>query len=478
MLNKSRSSKLTPASYCFFCFLLLFLPSCLPQESIYKMPLTDQGEVIVYLQPMPQETDRLRFIIERIAAIGPDGSQTPLSLSMVEVKGAELLGRQRILARGIVPPGSYTGLAIQVKQAFLQTEEGEMSLLVPPEQVVAEKLFGIERQQALALFLTVNPGGTVSSGIRFTPSFSLATPASVLINLTGYVSNSAANLISVFNKKTMQVINMLATGKRPTGMALDQRRTRAYVAMSDGAAIEIFDVFTGSIIGRIRLSFGDNPIDLAITPDGRTLLSANHDSNTVSIIDALSMIEVERIKVGEGPNSVVVDPSGFKAYVMNSLSNTVSVVDLTQMTVTVTISVDGSPLRGAFDQSGNILYVITKDTPDLVVVDPAQFRVLRKIFIGPGALSLKVDFRTGLILVGKAFGGEIIVVEPSTSIFVDTIAVGGKAVFLTIDGQENTLFVLLPDKRLLQKINLTSKKIIAEIEVDAGASQVIVLGES
>jgi YVTN family beta-propeller protein len=173
-----------------------------------------------------------------------------------------------------------------------------------------------------------------------------------------------------------------------------------------------------------------------------------------------------------------VDPSGFKAYVMNTSSSTISVVDLTQRTVSVTIGVEGSPLQGAFSTAGDNLYVITRDTANLLVIDPSRFTLIRKIFVGTGALCIKVDFSTGLVLVGKKFGGEITVVEPSSSMFIDTIEVKGKAAYMTIDRQEHTLFVLLPGRRLLQKINLTSKRIVAEIDLYQGAYQVVVMGEN
>jgi YVTN family beta-propeller protein len=275
----------------------------------------------------------------------------------------------------------------------------------------------------------------------------------------------------------MLVVDSIATGGGPKGIVLDLRRRRAYVAVSGDNAVEVYDLVTGRFISRIQLNFGDHPTELAITPDGRTLVSANYASNTVSIIDAIAMFQLQRIRVGEGPTSVVVDPSGFKAFVMNSLSSTVSVVDLTQRTVIVTISVQGSPLRGAFNRPGNRLFVISENSPNLQVIDPSQYRVIEKIFIGMGAASIVDDLRTGLVLVGNKFAGEITIVDPLSSMSMDTIPLRGNAAFMTIDRQENTLFIVTPGRRKLLKINLTSKKTMGEIEVREGAYAVVVVGE-
>ena len=458
--------------------LLLFIGGCFPQEYTYnKAVLTEEGEVLVYLQPLPQEASKLRFIMDGIFAVRDDGHKIPLFLSFNEINGSELLGRQKLLATGILPPGAYTGLSIKADKAFVQSEEGEVALLVPEEPVIAAKLFRVNRQQAITLFLSLNVSGIISGGISFTPDFSLASSGGILINLTGYVSNSASNLISVFNKKTMEVVNVIATGTGPRGMVLDQNRTRGYVAISGDDTVEIYDLFNGTVIGRVKLNFGDNPMELALTPDGRTLVSVNYGSNTVSMIDAISQIELRRIRVGEKPTSAVVDPSGFRAYIMNSRSNTVSVVDLTQRTLTATISVEGSPIRGAFNRAGNRLYVVSSNSPNLSAIDPTSLRVTDKIFIGTGGVSIRVSRLTGLIFVGKSFGGEIAVVDPSALMFIDSIRVGGNAAYMNIDRQENTLFVVLPERKLVQKINLTSKKIMAEIEVPEVAYAVVVMGE-
>jgi len=465
---------------CSIFSLLSILGSCFPQQYSHnydKAFLDNEGEVLVYLQPLPQEASKLRFKMDEIFALGDDGGKIPLFLSIYEINGSDLSGRQRLLARGILPPGAYTGLSIKTDKAFVRSEEGEIALLVPQEPVIAAKLFQVQRRQALTLFISLNASGIVTGEISFTPAFSLETPGGILINLTGYVSNAASNLISVFNKKTMEVVNGIATGRGPKGIVLDQNRTRAYLAVSGDDMVEIYDVFTGKYIDSIRLNFRDDPIELALTPDGGTLVSVNHSSNTVSIIDAIAKIELRRIRVGEKPTSAVIDPSGLKAYITNSRSNTVSVVDLSQRILAATISVEGSPIKAAFNRTGDRLYVVSSYSPNLSVIDPSSLTITDKIFIGTGGASIKVSRLNNLIYVGKSFGGEIAVVDPYSSMLIDSINVGGNAAYMNIDRQENTLFVVLPERRLVQKVNLTSKKIMAEIEVGERAYAVAVMGE-
>ena len=470
------------ARYSVVFVLLLFIGSCFPDQSLqraptHKGPLFQEGEVIIYLQALPQETNRLRFVINGVSALASDGFEIPLSLFLSDIKGADHTGRQRLLASAVLPPGSYTGISVQVREAFVQTDEGEMALLVPEEPLRVAQAFDINRGQASALFLSLNPSGILTAGIRFTPVFSLVPAGRPLINLTGLVTIPASNILAVFNKKTMQVVNAIATDPGPTGLALDQFRSRAYVAAARDDSVAVIDVFNLQIVNRLKLNFKDHPVWLELAPDGRTLVSVNQGSNTVSIIDARSLIEIDRVKVGEKPSSAVMDPTGVKVYVFNTGSKTISVVDLTQRRLAVTIAVEASPLRGAFNREGDRLYVISGDWPYITVIDRLRFAIAQKIFIGTGAVSIRVDDQTGLIYIGKSIGGEVSVIDPFSAQLVDNFRVGGRAVFMTIDGQERTLLTAFSDQSSLQKINLISKKPVAELETGEGAYAVVVMGE-
>ena len=61
--------------------------------------------------------------------------------------------------------------------------------------------------------------------------------------------------------------------------------------------------------------------------------------------------------------------------------------------------------------------------------------------------------------------------------FIDSVWIEGTAAYMSIDDEGNTLFVVLPDRKALQKINLVSKDIMAELEVQKDAYAVIVMGE-
>ncbi len=450
--------------------------SCTPSAAPFKPALEREAEVVVYLQPLPQEAHRFRFSFTSISAVRSDGTEYPLAMEFSKIIGDEAVGLQRRLASAIVPPGIYNGLSFAIGEASVLTEEGEVALLAPEEPVLASYPFSVSERQALALFVDFVPERSITDVFSFTPVFTIKTLGRDLTNLIGFVSNTGSNALTIFSKTPLQVTGVHATPQGPRGLALDQTKRRAYVALSGADAVEIIDVFRGETLSRIPLNLGDEPRELALTPDGTTLLSANYGSGTLSVIDAESMFELRRVSVGEGPTSVVVGPLGVRAYVMDSLLNAIQVVDLTRREPASSIALEESPYRGDFNREGDRLFVITMDSPNLLVIDPATSAVTNRIFLGPGARSIKVDSRTNLVYVGMDAGG-ISIIDPGALIFIDRIPLKGSVEFLAIDSEENTLFALMSEQKKLLKINMVSKRVISEIEVGDSAYGVVIMGE-
>lgn len=456
--------------------LLVFVAAgCAPQPRPYQPALNEEGEIHLYLQPMPQEARRLDFSISELSAIRHDGELIQLPRLFSELKGKDLVGVQKRLASAILSPGRYKGIAIRIDKASVLGEEGTADLLVPEEPQVIEQEFTVTRKRAGALFLSLGPANLITSGFRFTPTFSLAKPRRQLRSLLGFATNSDSNVVSVFNKHTMEIVNTIATGSGPKGAVIDGRRGWVYVALAGDDAIEAIEVNTGEILRRLQLNFADEPIELALSPDGMTLVSANRGSNSVSIIDATSLLETGRISLPSEPTWVVAGTASLRMYVLQPRSNAVSVIDLSRREILATRILDDSPVRGAISSDGNSLYVITRYSSDLLIIDALSLAERGRIYVGSGAVSIKVDPKTGLIYVGKK-ASEISVLDPSSLLPIDRFRLDGSAEFLAIDNDGNGLFVMLPDRGTIQKLDLVSKKVRATIEVGEGGYALVLMG--
>lgn len=96
---------------------------------------------------------------------------------------------------------------------------------------------------------------------------------------------------------------------------------------------------------------------IAITPDGECLIVVNPDSNTVSLVDTVTLTVRAEIPVGVNPINVAVAPDGALAYVANQGSNSLSLVDIEAGTVLGAIGVGNRPAGIAVSPSGELLAV-------------------------------------------------------------------------------------------------------------------------
>jgi YVTN family beta-propeller protein len=395
---------------------------------------------------------------------------------MHELKGPDMK-RQRLLASGRLPPGPYSGLSFQVKNAILKVEEGEATLRSPEEPVKIDFPFNVVRKKAYLISASFKYAESIKGGFSFSLVFSMFIPGKPLLNLVGYVTNPGSSNITVFDKQAGLAVAIIATGRKPMGMALDQRLRRGYIALSGDDAIDIVDVVAEVVIDRIRLNTGDHPQELALTPDSKLVLTVNPGSNTLSFIDTSSLLEVNRIKVGNGPNSVLINSTGRRAFVFNTVASTVSVIDIPNKMLLATIATDPGPLRGQFNRNGDKIYVIHEWSSYVSVIDPVSLSVARRFQVRMGMESIRVEMNSDLVYLGRKNDTVVEAYDPFSFVPVDFINTGGGISYMTIDGEQNNLVMINPGMKTLVGANLISKKTVFIIDVGESPYWVTMMGE-
>lgn len=455
---------------------LLLLGACQARPSLVKQPLEQDGAVYVYLQPLPPEADRLTFHMDGVFATREDGVAIPLSLQVREFAGKDPK-REKLLAYGDLPPGRYSGLSFRATDATLKGEEGDVALALAEEMPRASIPFVVVRKRAVVLSARFLYRDSVGDGFRFSPSFSAEVPGKIAVGRIGVVSSRGANIVTIFDKVSGHVVGVVPTGASPAGVVLDPVLRRAYVAIAGEDTIEAVDLLEGTVIDGQRITAGDSPLELALTSDGKKLLSVNSGSNTMSILDSSSLIETNRLQVGAGPQSVLIDRTGRRAYVFSTLSNTISVVDIDSGAVAATVATESAPVRGQLDRAGKRLYVLHRSSPYLSVIDPVSLAVVQRVNVGGGGDALKVDSRTDLVYLAKRFGDEIDIYDPFSLLPIDFLGAGGEASYMTIDGEGNNLVIVLPGKNRIRIVHLVGKGTAAEIDVAEDPYLAAVMGE-
>ena len=127
-------------------------------------------------------------------------------------------------------------------------------------------------------------------------------PFGVTIDADGkraYTANVGTNDVSVIDIATAREIGRVHVGLRPYAVALAQGR--GFVTDQYDGKVSVFDLATLQPVKRITV--GDYPEGIEATADGKQVLVANWESNTLSVIDAAELKVIGEVKVGDGPRA-------------------------------------------------------------------------------------------------------------------------------------------------------------------------------
>lgn len=433
------------------------------------------GGVQVYLQPLPQEAARLSFTITSVMAVTGGGTEYPLTLHLQSVGTAEA-NRQRLLASGRLPVGRYTGFRLTIVRATLRSEGGRVSLVAPDAPSAIDIPFTVASEHIPLVWVTLKYAESVTEGYAFDPVFSSTIPSGRVAGHAGFVTNAGSNTITVFDKSLAQAVAVIDTCAGPSGLALDQRRQRLYVACARDDEVQAVDVAAGEIAQHVRLSPGDEPREVALTPDGATLISVNPGSNSITFFDAPTLTRFERLDVGSGPRSAVVDSTGRRAFVFNTLSSSISVVDIANRSVVTTLSLEAAPLRGQFNPTGTRLFVIHERSPHLTVLDPVQGTVLSRVRLGSAVDAIAIDHARGLLCLGGA-AAVVEFYDPNALLPLFSLRTRASLTHLTIDDTDRRLYMASQETRSVIVASLADRKVVSEIDVGDGPYWVAVMGE-
>jgi len=435
----------------------------------------EAGTLYLYLDALPEEAAGLQAGVAALDALDRQGTAHALALRLTTLDGTGPR-RQRLLASGPLPAGSYAGLAVTVASARLTGEHGPAELEVPAEPVVSESAFAIEAGRATVLTARFQARASLAEGVRFRPVLTAAPPGVLAPGLRAAAAIAGDSSLVLFHKLDGDVFGVLRTGPGPSAVVFDSTRELAFVASRGGDALEVYDLVKLALEQSFPVLAGDEPAALALSADGATLACAHAGSNTLGIYDAPVLAERFRVPVGLEPAMVVLDAAGRNAFVVNTGSDTLSVVDLDAGRVERSAATDDGPVFAALDRSGRRLYVIHRASPYLTVFELPRLAVERRIHVGADAAALAVDPRTDRVFLARRGAGRIEVFDPASLLPVDSIDAPGDASFLAVAPEGDRLYACAPRAREIRSVRLEGGRVLAATDVGSDPAWVAVAG--
>ncbi|MHB1309516.1 MAG: cytochrome D1 domain-containing protein, partial [Limisphaerales bacterium] len=208
-----------------------------------------------------------------------------------------------------------------------------------------------------------------------------------------------------------------------------------------------------------------NPLNLALTPDGRELWVACEASASVVVVDTASRSKLLEIPVGGQPHDVAFTPDGRKAFVSNRLDDTVSVVDVATHQEVAVIEVGDEPHGVLVDRQGRHAYVLNTSVDNISVIDVATLKEVKRLSASRSPWSLAESPDGSQIIVTHALSrfigdrkpamSEVTVIDPVRAVVENRVVMPAANLLQGVAWHPSGEYALIPLLRTKNLIPMT-----------------------
>jgi YVTN family beta-propeller protein len=286
---------------------------------------------------------------------------------------------------------------------------------------------------------TLTPEGTQVPVSDLPLNMAMSNDGRYLLVATNGWGPQTINVVDLTAGRSIQVIEVK---KSWLGLTFAPDGKRFYVSGGDDNDVLIFDFAAGKATeaGKIHLGSSEYhvlddkardqarkagrgefafPAGIALTPDGKTLYTAENLTKKVAVIDLGAGQVITKIDVGEYPYDCVISGDGKRAYVSNWGSRSIAVIDTAEKRVLTNIAVGDHPNDLELTRDNKTLYVANANSNTVSVIDTAQLKEIEAIStalhpkspIGstPNALVLSPDEKT--LYIANADNNNVAIVD-------------------------------------------------------------------
>jgi YVTN family beta-propeller protein len=197
------------------------------------------------------------------------------------------------------------------------------------------------------------------------------------------------NIVVFVDTRTNRVTHTVRVGLRPFAPQTSPDGKLLYVPLHNEGRVQVFDTTSAKEVASYAVPH--NPHWIAVSADGQTGYTANHESNVVTVLDlADNGRVVTTIPVGTSPHSIAISPDGTQVSVCNFDSNNVSVIDIATNKVVATIPVGAKPQDLTYAPDGRHMYTANVDGGTVSVIDTETDEVTASLPLGTSPSSVAV----------------------------------------------------------------------------------------
>ncbi len=218
-------------------------------------------------------------------------------------------------------------------------------------------------------------------------------------------------------------------------LALSPDGKTLVISSSNPNRLTFVSTETRQVVGSVEA--GQSPGPLAILPDNSKVFVADTGEEKVSAANLPLRKLLSHIEIGVQPTALLVKPDGGELFILGGSSSTLVIVDAFHDNVEQTFPLGTEPSAGVFRKDMSVLYIANAGDGSVFALDVANRQVLATTHIGmePCALALTPDER--LLVVADRAASSLAIVHPASlkdnrSDVVTTVPVGAAPVDVVI----------------------------------------------
>jgi YVTN family beta-propeller protein len=203
-------------------------------------------------------------------------------------------------------------------------------------------------------------------------------------------------------------------------LIVDEGARRLYV--SHGTQVEVLDVDSGAIVGKVPNTPGVHGI--ALVPDlGRGFISDGQTSK-VTVFDLKTLATIQEVPTGKKPDAIIFDPATSRVFAFNGGSNSATVIDAKDGKVAGTVDLGGGPEFATADGNGYV-YNNLEDENMVVKINSRSLKVEQRWPTAPctSPSSMAIDRANRRLFIGCR-GRTMAVMNGDTGKVIATLPIG------------------------------------------------------
>jgi len=431
------------------------------------------AQIVVYLEVPAAVVERTRLDLDRVT-LASEADTLTLACLQRELVADRLAGKQIRLIDQDIPHGIYRTLTLVFGGVEGHLGEAPVHPPISPDGLAIDLDVEIRSGECELVMLQWSPSPLPATSEVFTPNLEAMTPDVPPLGSLAFVSNEGSDNISVIDRFSHRVVDVIMVGAQPRGLAYSRREQQLYVAISGDDAIAVIDVLSLQTMRKVTTGFGDEPTRLLLSSDETTLYVLNHGAATLTVLNVGSWQERSRIATGQRPRALTEDRLTGFVYISSELTSEVLVYDPNSDSVVNSFTLDSSPTEIAYDATTRRLYLASAARGRLLALNTDSGVVTAQLSVCAPADGLAFHPASRRLYAALAGCREISVSLPEQDLEVATIRLPDRPGLMAFDAEYRLLLVTLPATARLAVCNPNSTRLVGLVEVGQYPHSVIV----